>query len=131
VGLRLRFDGWREDDDGRTVLANLFAVGPQRSYLPSWRQSSFELGLPLLIWGDGRGTEYGLGLSARFRGRPLPRLAAMVEGTFGFVGSARHGRIAFGAGPAWNGAELHLGYEHVDVGGVYLGGPFIRLAYGW
>ncbi len=131
-GIRGRFDAWREDDAGRSVQVALTTLGPQL-VIGDGRPVKLEIGMPLLIWHDRQGSELGLAVSGRLSGRPLRHLAWQLEMTGGSWGDGgrEYRRIAGGIGPAWSDFGLLFGYEHVDVGGIYLGGPTTSLVWVW
>jgi len=131
-GIRGRFDSWHEDDAGRPVHAVLTTVGPQL-VVGDGMPVKLEIGLPLLIWHDRRGSELGLALSGRVSGRPARYVAWQLEVTGGGWADpgGEYRRFAGGVGPAWGDAGLLLGYEHVDAGGIYLGGPTLSLVWVW
>ncbi len=131
-GVRLRFDGWRETFQERTILANLFAASVLVGAVADDRAWFADIGLGWTIWHDAIGSEVGYLLTSRFGGRPWHGPVMVVgEASAGDLGFSAYQRYALAVGPVLGAVELLVGYEHVEINRVNLGGPFIRLGGTW
>lgn len=130
LGVDLRFDAYREDVAGDTVLANILLIGLHYRVDLGDDLAPVCFGVDWVSWHDAIGSEGGFAGSARWSPR-WDWIAADLEARAGFINDSGYQRYAAAVGPALGPVAVQIGYEAVIVAGVDLGGPQIRVHASW